>query len=265
VTKSRKGPKNVTKLVTKSRKGPKNVTKLVTKSLANKSSRLKLMLIIQEPEAQLDTQEQARLDELESTIEQGLQRFYEIGKALDEICQSRLYRQSYKNFEAYCRDRWGIARQTAHRFIAATQVVDNLAKTGLQIPKKENQVRPLAKLTPEQQVKIWGEAVDLAQDGQPTGASVKRLVDKHISSDEEQTKPSSKNGYSDLDRLRLENQHLKERLKQNDAEREKRAAEVAKELERQRAENRQLRSQLADMTAKYEAVLARLESIEKGK
>ncbi len=230
------------------------------------------MLIIQEPEAQLDTQEQARLDELESTIEQGLQRFYEIGKALDEICQSRLYRQSYKNFEAYCRDRWGIARQTAHRFIAATQVVDNLAKTGLQIPKKENQVRPLAKLTPEQQVKIWGEAVDLALDGQPTGASVKRLVDKYLSSDEEQTKPSSNNGYSELDRLRLENQHLKERLKQNDTEREKRAAEIAaqfEELRREnqqlREENRQLRLQLADMTAKYEAVLARLESIEKGK
>jgi len=230
------------------------------------------MLIIQEPEAQLDTQEQARLDELESTIEQGLQGFYELGKALDEIRQSRLYRQSYKNFEAYCRDRWGIARQTAHRFIAATQVVDNLAKTDLQIPKKENQVRPLAKLTPEQQVKIWGEAVDLAQDGQPTGASVKRLVDKHLSSDEEQTKPSSKNGYSELDRLRLENQHLKERLQQNDTEREKRAAEIAaqfEELRREnqqlREENRQLRSQLADMTAKYEAVLARLETIEKGK
>lgn len=237
------------------------------------------MLITQEPEAQLDTQEQERLDELESTIEQGLQGFYELGKALDEICQSRLYRQSHKNFEAYCRERWGIARQTAHRFIAATQVVDNLAKTGLQIPKKENQVRPLAKLSPELQVKIWGEAVDLALDGQPTGAAVKRLVDKHLSSDGEQTTPSAKNGYSDLDRLRLENQHLKERLKQNDAEREKRAAEVAaqfEELRREnqqlREENRQLRSQvatltqkLADMTAKYEAVLARLETIEKGK
>lgn len=222
------------------------------------------MLIIQEAETQLDTQEQARLDELESKIEQGLQGFYELGKALDEIRQSRLYRQSYKNFEAYCRDRLGIARQTAHRFIAATQVVDNLAKTGLQIPKKENQVRPLAKLTPEQQVKIWGEAVDLALDGQPTGASVKRLVDKHLSSDEEQTTPSSSNRYSEVDRLRLENQELKER--------EKRAAEIAaqfEELRREkqqlREENRQLRLQLADITAKYKAALTRLETIEKGK
>ena len=98
------------------------------------------------------------------------------------------------------------------------------------------------------------------------------MVDKHLSSDEEQTKPSAKNDYSDLDRLRLENQHLKERLKQNDAEREKRAAEIAAEFEelrrenqQLREENRQLRLQLADMTAKYEAVLARLETIEKGK
>lgn len=267
------------------------------------------MLNIQEPDTQLDTQEQARLDELESTIEQGLQRFYETGKALDEIRQTRLYRQSHKNFEAYCRERWGIARQTANRFIAATQVIDNLVKTDLQIPQKENQVRPLTKLSPELQVKIWEEAVDLALGGQPTGAAIKRLVDKHLSSEGESTKPSSKNGYSDLDRLRLENQELKERLKQNDVERERRAAEVVKELERLRAENRQLKAelrqrdmdwesrlavertkireeirgeyegqinaltsqvttltqQLADMTAKYEAVLARLETIEKGK
>jgi hypothetical protein len=223
------------------------------------------MLNIQEPDIQLNTQEQARLDELESTIEQGLKRFYEIGKALDEIRQSRLYRQSHNNFEAYCRDRWGIARQTANRFIAATQVVDNLAQTNLEIPKKENQVRPLTKLDPELQIKIWEEALEMATNGKPTGASVKRLVDKHLSSDGENTKASSKNGYSEIDRLRLENQHLKERVKQNDAERERRAAEVAKELERLRAENRQLRLQLADMTAKYEAVLARLETIEKGK
>ena len=106
------------------------------------------MLNIQEPDTQLDSQEQARLDQLESTIEQGLQRFYETGKALDEIRQTRLYRQSHKNFEAYCRERWGIARQTANRFIAATQVIDNLVKTESPNSPKRKSSSPANKTRP---------------------------------------------------------------------------------------------------------------------
>jgi serine phosphatase RsbU (regulator of sigma subunit) len=100
---------------------------------------------------------------------------------------------------------------------------------------------------------------------------------------------------SELEQLRLENKHLKEHIRQKDLERQRRAAEVADELERLRQENRQLRAELRqwekdwdiriaqerekiraeikaeyqhiiyDMTAKYEAVLARLEAIEQGK
>jgi regulator of replication initiation timing len=222
--------------------------------------------------AQLTKLERLRLTQLESIVEQGLQTFYEVGKALEEIRDQKLSRETERTFEAYCRNKWNIAKRTAYQLIDAAQVMENLAEIEGSKPTNERQVRPLAKLDPELQIKIWEEALELATNGKPTGASVKRLVDKHLSSDEEQTKPSSKNGYSEIDRLRLENQHLKERLKQNDAEREKRAAEIAaqfEELRREnqqlREENRKLRSQLADMTAKYEAVLARLEAIEKGK
>ena len=230
------------------------------------------MLESYHPTTELKAIERLRLIELELVVEQGLQTFYEVGKALEEIRGQKLYRETDPTFEAYCRNKWNIARRTAYQLIDAAKVMENLAEVEGSKPTKESQVRPLTKLDPELQIKIWEEALELATNGKPTGASVKKLVDKHLSSDGEQTKPSSKNGYSDLDRLRLENQHLKERLKQNDAEREKRAAEIAAEFEelrrenqQLREENRQLRLQLADMTAKYEAVLARLETIEKGK
>ncbi len=214
--------------------------------------------------------ERLRLTELESIVEPGLKTFDEVGKALEEIRNQKLYRETERTFQAYCRNKWNIARRTAYQLIDAARVMENLAEIGIPKPTKESQVRPLTKLDPELQIKIWEEALELATNGKPTGAAVKKLVDGHLSSEGEKTKPSTKNGYSELDRLRLENQELKEELGRRD--REKRPAEIAAELDRLRRENQQLReenrrltSQLADMTAKYEAVLAKLESIEKGK
>ena len=132
--------------------------------------------------AQLDVTEQARLQELESIVDHGLQTFYEVGKALDEIREQKLYRETHKSFEIYCRDKCGIARQTAHRFISAAQVVDNLRPIGLKIPTKENQVRPLTGLPPELQLEIWQEALELSPNSMPTGAAVQRLVEQRFPS-----------------------------------------------------------------------------------
>ena len=63
---------------------------------------------------QLDVAERVRLQELESIVEHGLQTFYEVGKALDEIREQKLYRETHKTFEAYCQEKWGMARQTAN-------------------------------------------------------------------------------------------------------------------------------------------------------
>lgn len=243
-------------------------------------------------ESPLDDGERARLEQLEAIVEQGLQTFYEVGKALNEIRELKLYRESHKTFEAYCQEKWGIARRTADRYISAAQVVENLRPMGLKNPTKERQVRPLTQLPPALQVEIWQEAVELTQDGIPSCALIQRLVDEKVSS--EKTKQNTKSGFAELENLRLENKNLKEQIKQNALERERRAAEVANELERLRQENRQLRAELRqwerdwdlriaqerekiraeikaeyqhiidDMTAKYEGVLARLEAIERG-
>jgi hypothetical protein len=60
-----------------------------------------------------------RLSELETTIERGLKTFVEVGNALAEIRDSRLYRESYATFEDYCRERWGMSKRHAVSCIAA--------------------------------------------------------------------------------------------------------------------------------------------------
>lgn len=204
--------------------------------------------------AQLDTTEQRRLEELEAIVEQGLQTFYEVGKALDEIRENRLYRETHKTFEAYCREKWGIARRTADQFIGAAKVMENLSAIALKIPRKENQVRPLTGLTPELQLEIWQEAVASAPNGIPTGAAVQRLVDERVSS--RTTKRTAGDTSEELGQLRLENQRLKEQIRQRDLDRERRAAAVAAEIEQLREENRQLKAELRQRDIDWEVRLA---------
>ena len=59
----------------------------------------------------------SRLHELEATIARGLETFAEVGAALLEIRDQKLYRGSHKTFETYLRDRWEISRSYAHRVI----------------------------------------------------------------------------------------------------------------------------------------------------
>jgi Rps23 Pro-64 3,4-dihydroxylase Tpa1-like proline 4-hydroxylase len=189
----------------------------------------------------LDVGERAKLKQLESVIAQGLHIFYQVGQALDEIREERLYREIHKTFEAYCQEKWGITRSRACRVIDAAQVMENLLPIGQQIPTNERQVRPLTGLPKAAQVEIWQKAVALAPNGIPTGAVVQRLVDEHNSTG---VKPPPGEPASEVERLRQENQRLKERIRQQNLERQRRAAEVAAELERLRGENQELRAEL---------------------
>ena len=68
----------------------------------------------------------ARLDECEATIERGLKTFTEVGQALMEIRDARLYRGKYGTFEAYCEVRWAISRPRAYQLIEAAGAVSTM-------------------------------------------------------------------------------------------------------------------------------------------
>jgi len=94
-----------------------------------------------------------RLIQLENIIEANQHKFYQTGKALKQIRDDRLFRDS---FEAYVKDRWDMARSQAYRLITAAEVIDNLSPIGDGVlPQNEFQARVLARFTKAEQRNIW--------------------------------------------------------------------------------------------------------------
>ncbi len=128
-------------------------------------------------ETALTVTEQTRLTELETVIERGLTTFVDVGLALLEIRDSRLYRLSHSTFEGYCQQRWGIARRTAYQLMDAAEVVENVRNCA-QIPTNEAQARPLSSLSPEKQIEAWQQVLETAPQGRITAAHVQAIVDR---------------------------------------------------------------------------------------
>ncbi|MHC5916432.1 MAG: hypothetical protein ACYTXE_36855 [Nostoc sp.] len=118
--------------------------------------------------------------------------FFEAGKALMELRERRLYRSTHKTFEEYCRDRFSYTYRHVNYLIAGCLIVDNI-KMGTNssqnesqdemgtnssqiLPTSEVQVRPLAKLEPQQQPEAWQQAVEKAEGKVPSGRIVKDVV-----------------------------------------------------------------------------------------
>jgi flagellar motility protein MotE (MotC chaperone) len=119
--------------------------------------------------------EQNNLAELESTIERNLHAFYEVGFALMQIRDNKLYRESFTTFEAYCKEKWGMERNYANKLIQASAVVDNLG-TIVPTPTNEAQARPLTHLEPDQQREAYQKAVETAPEGKVTAKHIEETV-----------------------------------------------------------------------------------------
>lgn len=120
----------------------------------------------------LTVPEADRKVQLEATIERGMQTFVEVGLALMEIRDGRLYRAEFGTFEEYCQERWGWTRQHTNRMIASAEVTTNLEPIGSILPATESQARPLAALPPAQQREAWERVLETAPNGKITAAIV---------------------------------------------------------------------------------------------
>jgi hypothetical protein len=137
--------------------------------------------------SELTSEEEIERLHLERQVERS---FYIAGKALQRLRDLRLYRNTHRSFEEYCRSRFGFERRHPYRLIEAACVVDNLTlepKTqsnkmcpnGTQIlPTSERQVRPLTSLEPEQQREVWQEAIIEAGERVPPARIVKDIVQR---------------------------------------------------------------------------------------
>ncbi|MBU8910682.1 MAG: hypothetical protein KOO65_05380 [Desulfobacterales bacterium] len=140
--------------------------------------------------------EKDRLKACEQVIEKGFDTFLEVGRALAEIRDNRLYRATHKAFERYCREVWDLGKSKAYYQIAGSEticflksktstIVDTFAADPEQainqneiiLPTNEAQTRPLTKLKPDDQVKAWGLVLEQLNDGKKlTSAVVKKAV-----------------------------------------------------------------------------------------
>ncbi|WP_375502585.1 hypothetical protein [uncultured Nostoc sp.] len=140
---------------------------------------------------ELTEQEISERLHLERKVERA---FFEAGKALAQLRDRRLYRSTHRTFEEYCRDRFGYTHCRVNYLIAGSVVFDNIVagtncsqneeidKTRLNpsriLPTNEGQVRPLAQLEPQQQVKVWQRAVQEAGGKIPSARIVTDLVQR---------------------------------------------------------------------------------------
>lgn len=128
----------------------------------------------------LSSLEERKLESLEKTIEAGLGTFVEVGNALLEIRDARLYRASYGTFEAYCRERWGFSKSYGNMLVAAAEMATIVAI------QNEGQARALAPLRdePTKAIEVWRE---VTASGEPTAAKIReavsRRLDVHFSSE----------------------------------------------------------------------------------
>lgn len=71
----------------------------------------------------LEPHEELRLIECEAIIKADLKGFLAVGRALAEIRDNRLYRETHKTFEKYCKDRWDLSKGYATQQICGYEAV----------------------------------------------------------------------------------------------------------------------------------------------
>jgi hypothetical protein len=166
----------------------------------------------QDPSKTLTAPEKERLKECEEIIRRGLGTFIEVGKALAEIHDNRLYKETHSDFQKYCKDVWDLGQSTAYQKMDGYRAVrliedkssamaellseekddENLCDVldldpatleprTIVLPINERQVRPLVKLKkdPEAQLKAWAmvqKALRENPKAKLTGALVNKAV-----------------------------------------------------------------------------------------
>ena len=133
----------------------------------------------------LTTAEAADLDRHERIIARSISSFFEVGEALVDIRDRRLWRGAYESFEDYCDRRWHFTTRRARQLIAGAKVVKNLAgasakaENGTTVPLlNERSAREVAKAPEEKQAEVVARAAAKANGKAPTAKQVREAVEE---------------------------------------------------------------------------------------
>lgn len=122
----------------------------------------------------LTPNEKLRKNQLEFKIKQHIRSFWEVGDALMEMRDSRLYRDEYTRFEDYCDEKWGFKDRHARRLIFASQVVGAIGPVGPLVT--ERAIREFAAVTPDEYQPTWEQVVEASKGGKISATLVKRVI-----------------------------------------------------------------------------------------
>jgi hypothetical protein len=122
----------------------------------------------------LSAEQQAVFAALETVVERGLRDFIDVGNALAQIRDERLYTDKFANFEAYSRVRWGFSRSYADRVIEAAQTATMLPM-GIK-PATERVARELRPLKGRPEIMTATYKAVEKEKPNATAAEMKRAV-----------------------------------------------------------------------------------------
>ena len=125
---------------------------------------------------ELTEDEEQERHRLELKVELG---FREAIIALKNLRDKKLYRSTYRTFEEYVVNRFGMQRAHAYRLVNAAVVVENLSPIGDILPTTESQCREVAKLpTANQQREAWRQLLNSTGGKVPSAKEVKGIVNR---------------------------------------------------------------------------------------
>jgi hypothetical protein len=129
--------------------------------------------------------ERKDFDHLEAVIKDGLKTFWEVGHALAEIRDKRLYREEYDTFREYCDKKWGFSDRRARQLISSAEVVDDVkqaiknggGKSGTVVPLlDERKTRELVSTPPARRATVLTAAAKTAPNGTLTASHIKHVA-----------------------------------------------------------------------------------------
>lgn len=106
------------------------------------------------------TQNPSRFERLKQVVRSGLQTAFEVGTALLEIREDRLYQHEFATFEAFCESEFKIVRSRAYQLIEAAQVKEALPPGLSKILDNDAQARALAPVPIEQRAEVLEKVVE---------------------------------------------------------------------------------------------------------
>ena len=145
----------------------------------------------------------------DTAVRKGIKTFVEVGRHLLAIRTNEWHLSEFVSWDAYLED-LGLEKSYASRLIKSAEVVENVKNArqplpmGNAAPANERQARPLGKVNPEDQPRVWADACEQAKaEGMdaPAARHVEEAVDRATSSNGK--KPTQKELFA-IERKRLE-------------------------------------------------------------